>query len=116
MQALEQAGEHAAAHAAYREALAASGAGGDEEQGTPLSDPDEAACRAGLARTAILRGDSALGRELAAAADDPELALQCAALLEAAGQPQVREVCCGALTVSLNVRTELRSYAASSAH
>ena len=88
MQALEQAGVHAAAHAAYQQAVAAP-ADGAEEQGTPLSPTDEAACRAGLARTAILDGDPMLGKELAVAANSADLALQCAALLEAAEQPQV---------------------------
>lgn len=74
------------AYQSYTDALASE----DEGQGECLSEADRALCRAGLARTAILHGDFARGRDLAASTGDADLLRQCAALLEELQQGQVK--------------------------
>ncbi len=86
IQVLEQQGDCAGAHASYREALSAADSQGGE--GGLLSAAEDAACRLGMARTAILAGDACLGAELAAACADAAAWLECARLLESAQQPQ----------------------------
>lgn len=95
-QVLEQQGELAGAHSAYREALTAakSSSEGVGAQHQFLSAAEEAACSLGLARTAVLCGDAGLGAALAAASEDQAVWLECAYLLEATQQLQASGRCC----------------------
>jgi hypothetical protein len=115
-QALERAGDHAAAHAAYERALdlgaepnpmqpctaapaapappggqhggGAAGAPADEAPPS-LTAEEVAASLGGLARAALRQGDLDLGLHAAAAAADAALSLACAGILERQGRLEV---------------------------